>query len=97
MRRKLSAVFKDPITIILIIYLVLGAASVVYSADPGKTVAETIRLVVCFAVFVSIALLMDKERSLLPFKAVHITALALTPLSFYEGFYRQPDLAGLRI
>jgi len=86
MRRKLSAVFKDPITIILIIYLVLGAASVVYSADPGKTVAETIRLVVLFAVFVSIALLMDKERSLLPFKAVHITALALTPLSFYEGF-----------
>ncbi len=86
MRRKLGAIIKDPLTIILVIYLVLGAASVVYSADPGKTVAEAMRLLVLFAVFISIALLIDKERSLLPFQAVHVTALLLAPLTFYEGF-----------
>lgn len=86
MQRKLSAAFKDPLTIILMIYLLLGAVSVVYSADPGKTVTETIRLLVLFAVFLSVALLLDKERVLLPFKAVHLTALALSPLAFYEGF-----------
>ncbi|NLI92260.1 MAG: polymerase [Peptococcaceae bacterium] len=86
MRQKFGAVLKDPLTIILIIFLALGAASVVYSADSGKTVAETIRLLVLFAVFVSIALLMDKDHSLLPFHAVHWAALALAPLSFYEAF-----------
>ncbi len=86
MKRKFGDILRDPLTIILMVYLVLGTASVVYSADSGKTVAETIRLLVLFAVFLSAALLMDKDRSLLPFKAVHITALALTPLTFYEAF-----------
>ncbi|RNC63056.1 MAG: hypothetical protein AWM53_01678 [Candidatus Dichloromethanomonas elyunquensis] len=86
MRQKLSAVLKDPLTISLIIFLALGAASVVYSADSGKTIAGTVRLLTLFAVFVSIALLMDKEHALWPFHAVHWTALALTPLSFYEAF-----------
>lgn len=85
MRRKLSAILKDPLTIILMVFIILGAASVVYSADPGKTVAETVRLLVLFSVFLSIALLIDKERALLPFKAVHLTALALAPLAFYEA------------
>lgn len=86
MKQKLSAVFRDPLTIILMIFLILGAASVVYSADAGKTVAESIKLLALFAVFISIALLMDKDHALVPFQAVHVTALALTPLSFYEGF-----------
>lgn len=86
MRRKLFAVIKDPINIILMTYLFLGAASMIYSADLGSTISETIRLLVLFAVFISIALLIDKERALVPFHAVHLTAVALAPLSFYESF-----------
>lgn len=86
MKRKLGAILKDPLTLILLLYIILGAASAVYSADFGGTVAETIRLLVLFAVFLSIALLLDKERALVPFHAVHLAALALAPLSFYEGF-----------
>lgn len=88
MRRKISAVLKDPLSIILLIYIVIGGASVIYSADPGKTITETLRLLVLFAVFISVALLMDKSHALWPFKAVHFSALALAPLIFYEGFSR---------
>jgi len=86
MRRKLSAVFRDPLTIMLTLFLVLGAASVVYSADPGKTVGETVRLLVLFAVFISCALLLDKEKTIMGFRVLHLTALAIAPLTFYEGF-----------
>lgn len=86
LRQKFRAILKDPLTLILLIYIILGAASMLYSADLSKTLAETIRLLVLFAVFLSIALLMDKNKALLPFHAVHLTALALAPLSFYEAF-----------
>ena len=86
MSRKLSAVLKDPLTIILIIFIAFGGISVVYSADPGKTLIETVRLLTLFAVFISIALLMDKEHALIPFKAIHFAAIALAPIAFYEGF-----------
>lgn len=89
MRRKLGDILRDPLTIIVIIYLVIAAASVIYSADPGKTVNETVRLLVLFAVFISCALLLDKDKALLPFVVVHFTALALAPLTFYEGFTGQ--------
>lgn len=86
MRRKFKAIFNDPLTILLFIFFLFGAASVVYSADTGKTLVESARLLVLFAVFVSIALLIDKENALLPFKAVYLASLALAPLTFYEGF-----------
>ncbi|UWG96990.1 O-antigen ligase family protein [Dehalobacter sp. DCM] len=86
MRRKLLDVIKDPLTIILLVYLVLGAISTVYSADIGRTLIETVRLVILFAVFVSIALLLDKKHFLLPFHAVHITALFLVVFALYEAF-----------
>ncbi|MCG1024843.1 O-antigen ligase family protein [Dehalobacter sp.] len=85
MRKKLGAVLKDPLTLILLAYIILGGISVVYSADFGKTVTETVRLLILFTVFISIALLMDKERTLMPFQAVHVTALLLALISFYEG------------
>ncbi len=86
MRRKLSEVFRDSLTIVILIFIAFGAISIVYSADPGKTLIETVRLIILFAVFISIALLMDKENALLPFKAIHFVALALAPLAFYESF-----------
>jgi putative inorganic carbon (HCO3(-)) transporter len=86
MRQKFGAILRDPITIVLIVYLALGAVSAIYSADLTKTLAETGRLIILFVVFLSIALLMDKEHALWPFQAVHWTALALTPLAFYEAF-----------
>ncbi|MGI6450085.1 MAG: O-antigen ligase family protein [Desulfitobacteriia bacterium] len=87
MVRKLRAVLKDFLTLTLILFLVLGAASVIYSADPGKTVAEAGMLCFLLVLFISIALLMDKDKALLPLKAVHGTALLLSPLAFYEGFF----------
>ncbi len=86
MKRKLSAVFSAPLTIILMIFVILGAASIVYSFDTGTTVVASIRLLALFAIFLSIALFMDKKHALVPFQAVHLTAMALAPLSFYEGF-----------
>ncbi|OCZ49683.1 O-antigen ligase family protein [Dehalobacter sp. TeCB1] len=85
MRKKLRVVLKDPLTLVLLVFIILGGISVVYSANFGNTVTETIRLLILFAVFISTALLMDKERALLPFKAVHIMALLLALVSFYEG------------
>lgn len=85
LRRKLSEALKDPLTIVLLIYLVLGAISVLYSADSGKTVAETIRLAIMFLLMLSIVLLMDKPKSLIPLQTVHAAALLLAPLALYEG------------
>ena len=86
MRQRFRAIVGDPLTVILLIYIILGAASMLYSADLLKTLTETVRLLLLFAVFLSIALLMDRNQELLPFHAVHITALLLAPLSFYEAF-----------
>jgi len=85
MRRKLGDIIRDPLTIVLFIFLLLGAISVLYSADSGKTLVETVRLVLMFLLMVAVALLMNKKRALIPFHAVHITALLLAPLAFYEG------------
>ena len=84
-RQKFVAVIKDPLTIVLFIFLLLGAVSVLYSADSGKTVVETVRLVVMLLLMISIALLMNKRRAYIPLQAVHITALLLAPLALYEG------------
>ena len=85
-RARISAVLKDPLSIMLMIFIAFGAIGFIYSAEPAKTVIETARLLILFAVFVSIAVLMDKEHALIPFKAVHVVAIALAPLAFYEGF-----------
>jgi len=85
MRHRAGEILKDSLTMVLIIFLLLGAASVLYSADPGNTIAAVLRLVVMFLVFVSITLLMEKDKILLTVKAVHITALVLAVLAFYEG------------
>ncbi|HHV65569.1 MAG TPA: polymerase [Peptococcaceae bacterium] len=86
LRRKIVVVLKDPLTVILVLFLILGAASVFYSVDSGKTINETGKLAYLIILFVSIALLSSKEKALLPLHAVHFTALALAPLAFYEGF-----------
>ena len=90
MRRKLSAVFSDPLTIFLLMFLILGMVSFVYSIDTVKTAAEALTLLGLFVVFLSIALLMDKGRALIPFHAIHITALILAPLTFFEDFIGRP-------
>lgn len=86
MRRKLAAILKDPLSLSLIVFLLLGAGSVLYSEAPGQTASVFFRLLVLYAVFLSIALLAEKDMVLLPFRAVHTAALALAPLAFYEAF-----------
>ncbi|KTE93817.1 polymerase [Desulfitobacterium hafniense] len=84
-RARLMAFFKDPVTLLLLLYIAYGALSLVYSADMGNTVKEILRLLVLFAVFLSIALLLDQDSILLPFHGIHLAALALLPLALYEG------------
>lgn len=85
MRGRLISIIKDPVTLLLLLYLAYGAVSIVYSADMGNTLKETLRLLILFVVFLSIALLLDQEQVLLPFHAIHLSALVLLPLSLYEG------------
>lgn len=87
-RARLVRMIRNPVAVILLVYLALGALSFVYSADGGSTIKEVVRLGILFGVFLSVALLIDEEHLLFPFHAVHITALALLPLSLYEGITR---------
>lgn len=87
-RARLVRLIRNPVAVILLIYLALGALSFVYSADGGNTIKEVIRLGVLFGVFLGIVLLIDEEHLLFPFHAVHLTALALFPLTLYEGITR---------
>ncbi|MFA6809158.1 MAG: O-antigen ligase family protein, partial [Eubacteriales bacterium] len=76
---------KNPITIVLLLYVILGGISYFYSEDPQKTLVEISRLVILFALFISIVILMDRKHVLLPLRAVHAGAILLAPLAFYEG------------
>lgn len=85
-RQKFSKVIKHPLTLMVLLYIVFGAVSLIYSAAPDRTIVEVIRLFVLFAVYIAIALLMEKEYATMPLRFVHFVALALAPLVFYEGF-----------
>ena len=84
-RNKLMEMLKNPITIVLLLYVILGGISYFYSEDPQKTLVEISRLVILFALFISIVILMDRKHVLLPLRAVHAGAILLAPLAFYEG------------
>ncbi|NMA68004.1 MAG: polymerase [Desulfitobacterium sp.] len=87
-RARLIGLIRNPVAVILLIYLAFGALSFVYSADGGSTLKEVVRLGVLFGVFLSMALLVDEDYLLFPFHAVHLAALALLPLTLYEGITR---------
>ncbi|MDR0434238.1 MAG: O-antigen ligase family protein [Gracilibacteraceae bacterium] len=83
-RRKLRDACRQPLTLLLLLYVGLGAASLLWSADRGRTLAEIARLAVLFATFLAIIVLAKKNTLLLPFRVVHWTALLLVPLTWYE-------------
>ncbi|MDR1603553.1 MAG: O-antigen ligase family protein [Gracilibacteraceae bacterium] len=83
-RQKLRDACRQPLTLFLLAYVGLGAASFLWSADKARTLVETARLGTLFAAFLAIIVLTNKDALLLPFRAVHGTALLLTPLTWYE-------------
>jgi putative inorganic carbon (HCO3(-)) transporter len=83
-RIKCFTILKDPLTLVLLLYLALGAVSLSYSAAPRETAIEVLRLVVLFGVFLAIATLVDRKQVLYPFKALLGMALVLAPFAFYE-------------
>lgn len=88
LRRELKAVLHNALTRALLIYLALGAFSVVYSVGRGKTLIELVRLLVLLALYLGICLLVRLEQARLPLQVVHWVGTALVPLALYEGLTR---------
>jgi len=87
-RRELRALLSHYLTRALMIYIVIGAISLLYSIDRGKTALEILRLLTLFMLYLSICLLVEKKHTLLPFQVVHWVGAALVPLALYEGMTR---------
>ncbi|MDQ7095571.1 O-antigen ligase family protein [Desulfosporosinus sp. PR] len=87
-RRQLKTVLRHPLSIALLIYIGLGALSLVYTIDRLITLGEVFRLLTLFALYLGICLLAEPESLLLPLKVVHWLGVALIPLTVYEGLTR---------
>lgn len=84
-RQELKAILTHFMTRALLIYFAVGAFSLLYSIDRGKTVGELIRLFTLFLLYLGICLLGERKHALLPLQVVHWVGVALVPLTLYEG------------
>lgn len=87
-RQELKAILTHFMTRALLIYLAVGAFSLFYSIDRGKTAIEVVRLLTLFLLYLGICLLGERKHALLPFQVVHWVGVALVPLTLYEGITR---------
>lgn len=87
-RQELRAILAHFMTRALLIYLAVGAFSLLYSIGRGQTAAEVFRLLTLFLLYLSICLLVERKHTLLPFQVVHWVGVALIPLTLYEGMTR---------
>ena len=87
-RQELKAIFTHFMTRALLIYIAVGAFSVLYSIGRGQTVVEVSRLLTLFLLYLGICLLGERKHALLPFQVVHWVGVALVPLTLYEGMTR---------
>ncbi|KLU66904.1 O-antigen ligase [Desulfosporosinus acididurans] len=84
-RRELKKLFKHPMTIALLIYIAVGAFSIVYTISKADTIMGVVRLITMFLLYLGVYLLAEKSTGLLPLKVVHWMGVALVPLTIYEG------------
>ena len=87
-RQELNLILTHFLTRALMIYIAVGAISILYSIGPGKTAFEVIRLLTLFLLYLSICILVERKHVLLPFQVVHWVGVALVPLAFYEAMTR---------
>ena len=87
-RQELKAILNYFLTRALLIYLAVGAFSLLYSIGRGKTLVEVVRLLTLFLLYLGICLLAERKHALLPFQVVHWVGVALVPLTLYEGITR---------
>jgi len=87
-RQKLKVIFRHFLTRALLIYLAVGAFSILYSVGRGETAAAVVRLLTLFFLYLGISLLVDRKHVILPFQVVHWVGVALVPLALYEGMTR---------
>ncbi|MDR3602409.1 MAG: O-antigen ligase family protein [Desulfosporosinus sp.] len=84
-RQALKAILNHYLSRALLIYIAVGAFSLLYSIGRGQTIVEVMRLVTLFLLYLSICLLVERKHALLPFQVVHWVGVALVPLTLYEG------------
>lgn len=87
-RLELKAILNYFLSRSLLIYIAVGAFSLLYSIDLGKTVVGVVRLLTLFLLYLGTCLLAERRRVLLPFQVVHWVGVALVPLALYEGLTR---------
>lgn len=87
-RQELKAILTHFLTRALMIYIAVGAISLLYSIEPGKTAVEVVRLLTLFLLYLSICLLVERKHVLVPFQVVHWVGVALVPLALYEAMTR---------
>lgn len=83
-REKLFLILRQPVSLALLIYIALGFSSVLYSVGRGKTVVETVRLVMLFSLFLAIGLLARPEQSKRIFFILHGVGVGLVPIGYLE-------------
>lgn len=72
----------------LLIYIAVGAFSLLYSIGREQTVVGVVRLLTLFLLYLGTCLLAERNHVLLPFQVVHWVGVALVPLALYEGITR---------
>lgn len=87
-RRQLKGILTHFLTRALMIYIAVGAISLLYSIGRGNTALEVVRLLTLFLLYLSICLLVEHKHVLLPFQVVHWVGVLLVPLTLYEGMTR---------
>ncbi|WP_407314656.1 O-antigen ligase family protein [Desulfosporosinus sp. SB140] len=87
-RQQLKTIVKYPLSIALLIYIGVGAFSLVYTIGRSETLGGVVRLLTLFMLYLGICLLAEPKNILLPLKVVHWVGVALIPLTVYEGVTR---------
>jgi len=87
-RQQLRALSQHFLTRALLIYIAVGAFSLIYSIGRANTAFEVFRLLTLFSLYLGICLLTERKHLLLPFQVVHWVGVALVPLALYEGMTR---------
>ncbi|KUO72795.1 MAG: polymerase [Desulfosporosinus sp. BRH_c37] len=83
-RQELRVTLNHFLTRALMIYIAVGAVSILYSVGPAKTALEGVRLLTLFLLYLSICLLVERKHVLLLLQVGHWVGVALVPLALYE-------------
>ncbi len=84
-RDKLKWAFKQPLTRAFILYIGVGALSILVSVGRMKSLTEVVRLISLFVLFLSLIVLAERKQAWKLLGVVQWVGVALSPLALYEG------------